>query len=187
MGVGNPLMRDEGIGPRVVELLLSGYDLPENIEVVDAGTMGYYILDMLRGIDRLILIDAIKDTEHPPGTVLLLSPEDLAENQVMHSLHDLRIVDVLQAAALMDRAPETICVAMQIESIEEWILELSEPCQASVPIAAAAVLDQLEELGFAPVVKEGGEDVVAGIIEALRSYEPMPRDDSQLDERAATR
>ena len=36
MGVGNPLMRDDGAGPRVVELLLSAYRFPEHVEVIDA-------------------------------------------------------------------------------------------------------------------------------------------------------
>ncbi len=173
MGVGNPLMRDEGIGPRVVELLMAGYEFPSRVEVVDAGTMGYVILDMLRGIDHLVVVDALRDTEHPAGTVLILAPEDLAASQVLHSLHDLRIVDVLQAAALIDRAPETVCIGMQIDSIEEWVLELSPECESALPIAAAAVLDQLRNLGVEATPRVGGEDVGARIIEAMRSYSPI--------------
>lgn len=173
MGVGNPLMRDEGVGPRVVELLLEGYEFPDHVEVIDAGTMGYRILDMLRGVDHLVVVDALKGTGHPAGTVLLLQPEDLAENQVLHSLHDLRIVDVLAAAALSGRAPETRCVGVQIDSIEEWVLELSPACEAALPIAAAATLDRLKALGVTPSPRVGGEHVDAHIIEALRSYQPI--------------
>lgn len=174
MGIGNPLMRDEGVGPRVAELLMAGYDFPDNVEVIDAGTMGYRILDMLRGIDHLIMIDALRDTEHPPGTVVILTPEELGENQVLHSLHDLRIVDVLQAASLTDKAPQTVCVGMQIDSIEEWVLELSPACEGALPIAAAAVLDNLRALGVTPTPRLGAEHVDAQIIEALRSYDPIP-------------
>lgn len=173
MGVGNPLMRDEGIGPRVAELLLSGYTFPENVEVVDAGSMSFMILDMLREIDHLVIVDAMKGTGHPAGTVLRLTPEELAENQVLHSLHDLRVPDVLAAAALMGHAPDTIAIGVQIESIDPWILELSEPCEAALPIAVSAVLDQLEELGVS-VTPADGSDVHGRIIAALRSYEPMP-------------
>ncbi len=188
MGVGNALMRDEGIGPRAVELLLNGYEFPDNVEVVDAGTMSYMILDLFRGIDRLILIDAVRDTEHPAGTVLILTPEELAANQVMHSLHDVRVVDVLGAAALVDRAPQTVIVGMQIEEIAEFVLELSAPCEAALPIAVAAVIDQLRELGVDPVPAENS-DVDADIIAAVRSYAPMPAsalrpDDEQADSAA---
>lgn len=173
MGIGNPLMRDEGTGPRVIELLRSGYAFPDNVDVVDAGTMGLMILDLLRGIDHLIVIDAVKDTGHPAGTVLLLSPQDIAGNQVMHSLHDMRLVDVLQNAALLDRAPQTIVVGVQIERIEEWVLELSTPVEEALPVAVLAVLDQLKELGIVPAPQEGS-DVHASIIEAVRSFRPMP-------------
>lgn len=175
MGIGNPLMRDEGVGPRVAELLMAGYEFPDNVEVVDAGTMSYMILDLLRGVDRLLLIDAVQNTGEPPGTVMLLTPEDMAENQVMHSLHDIRVIDVLQAAALMDRAPETQAICVQIESIEEFVLNLSEPVERALPVAVGAALEVLAEMGVRPTPKEGS-DVNAAIIEAMRSYEPIPED-----------
>lgn len=184
LGVGNPLMRDEGAGPRVVELLLSGYEFPENVEVVDAGTMALMILDLLRGIDRLIVVDAIKDTGHEPGTVLVLSPEDLAGSQVLHSMHDLRLVDVLENAALLDRRPETVVVGIQIDSIEEWVLELSPAVEEALPLAAGAVLEQLAQLGVVPTAREGAE-VNASIIEAMRSFEPMPEESLRPAEAAS--
>jgi len=173
MGVGNPLMRDDGVGPRVVELLRSAYSFPENVDVVDAGTMSFMILDLLRGIDHLVLVDAVQNTEHPVGTVVVLTPEEMAPNEVLHSMHDTGIVDVLQAAALMGGAPETIAIGVQIDSIEEWVLELSEPVAEAVPVAAAAVIDTLAGLGVTPALNEG-TDVHAEIIAALRSYNRMP-------------
>ena len=173
MGVGNPLMRDEGIGPRVIELLLSGYDFPPHVEVVDAGTMGLTILNLLDGIDELVVIDAVKDTGHSPGTVLVMSPEDLAPNQVLHSLHDLRLVDVLENAALIGKAPHAVIVGVQIERIEPWVLELSETVEAALPIAVAAVLEELAALGVTPTPREGS-DLNARIIAAVRDFRPIP-------------
>jgi hydrogenase maturation protease len=175
MGVGNPLMRDDGIGPRVVELLRSGYRFPDNVDVVDAGTMSFMILHLLRGIDRLIVIDAVRETGEPPGTVFRLTPEEIAPNQVAHSLHDVRLVDVLQAAALMDASPETVAIGVQIDTIEEWVLELSDSVEAAVPIAAAAALEELEALGVELEPREDA-DVHASIIAALRTYQPMPNE-----------
>jgi len=173
MGIGNPLMRDDGIGPRVIEMLRAGYSFPDNVELVDAGTMSYMILDLLRGVDRLIIVDALKNTDLPAGTVLKLTPEEIAENQVCHSMHDVRVVDILQAADLLGTAPQTVAIGMQIETIEEWVLELSEPVEAALPIACAAVLDELELHGIVGTPCDD-VDVHAQIISALRTYEPMP-------------
>ena len=175
MGVGNPLMRDDGVGPRVVELLLAGYRFPDNVEIVDAGTMSYMILDLLRGIDHLVIVDAVRETGHPAGSVMKMTPEEIAPNQVPHSMHDIALVDVLQAAELMGNAPPAIAIGVQIDAIEEWVLELSPAVEASVPIAAAAVLDELAALG-SPGIPDEDADVHAQVIAALRSYAPMPDD-----------
>ena len=173
LGVGNPLMRDDGVGPRVIEMLRAGFTFPEDVDVVDAGTMSFMILDLLRDVDRLIIIDAVRDTGEPPGTVFRMTPEEIAPNQVPHSLHDMRLIDVLQAAELMGSMPSTIAFGVQIETIEEWVLELSEPVDAAVPVAAAAVLEELKGFGIEPVAC-GDADINAQIIGALRSYALMP-------------
>ena len=157
MGVGNPLMRDDGIGPRVIELLLAGYTFPDNVEVVDAGTMSFMILDLLRGR---------RPARHhrrggrtptsPPGTVMRMTPEEIAPNQVAHSMHDVaaRRRPAGRRPAWAAR-PQTIAIGVQIEAIEEWVLELSRAVEAAVPIAAAAVLDELAAIGVEPLAVRG--------------------------------
>jgi hydrogenase maturation protease len=173
MGVGNPMMRDEGAGPRTVELIMGAFQFPPHVEVMDCGTMGYSILNVMQGIDHLIVIDALRDPDLEPGAVVRLEPQDFAANQVLHSLHDVRLPEVLQAAELIGRAPQTVAIAIQIESIEEWVLELSEPVEAALPVAVAAVLDELRALGVEATPRTDSE-VDSRIIEAVRSYAPMP-------------
>lgn len=180
LGVGNPLMRDEGVGPRTVEFMLEGFEFPESVEIMDAGTMGYMMLDVLRGRERLLVIDAMKDTGHDPGTVLLLSAEDIAPNTVLHSMHDLRVVDVLQAGALMGIEVETLCVGVQIESIEEWVMELSEPVQNAIPMAATVAFEVLLDWGIEPTPREGSS-AEAQIIRAMRTYEPIGAPDDAAE------
>jgi len=173
MGVGNPLMRDEGAGPRAVEILMSCYDFPSNVEVVDCGTMGFTILDVLRGVDHLIVVDALRTEDLEPGTVVRLEPDDFAASQVMHSLHDVRLPEVLEAAALIDITPQTIAVGIQIEEIAEWVLELSAPVEAALPLAVAAVLEELAALGVT-ATERTDSNTDAAIIEAVRTYAPVP-------------
>ena len=174
LGVGNPLMLDDGLGPRVIELLRAGYDYPENVELIDAGTMSFMILNIVSEADHMIVVDAIKDTDLPAGTVLRLTPEQMSPNQVRHSGHDTRLVDVLQAALMMGKMPETIAIGVQIEEIREFVVELSPSVEAAVPIAAAAVLDELVRLGIYPTPNQGALDVNAQIIASMRTYSPMP-------------
>jgi hydrogenase maturation protease len=173
LGVGNPLMRDDGIGPRVVELLLAGYEFPDNVEIVDAGTMSYAILDLVRSADKLVVVDAMRDTDRPAGTVMRLTPAQIAPNQVPHSAHDVALIDILHTAEFMGHVPDAIAIGVQIDTIEDWVLELSPAAESALPIATAAVLDELALLG-SPGVPNLQAEVHAQVIAALRSYAPMP-------------
>lgn len=156
LGIGNPLMMDEGIGVRVVETLMVGYVFPENVQLLDAGTMGMSILGLFRDCDYMLVVDAMKDTGHEPGTVVRLSAEDIAPNQVMHSLHDLRFIDVLEASEVMGCRPEAECIGVQVADMSEIRIGLTPDVEAAIPAAVDAVLAVLAERGIRPEVREGG-------------------------------
>ena len=72
LGVGNILLRDEGIGVRVVEKLLETFTFSPNVRLLDGGTLGLRLLEPITAADYLIVVDAIK-TGRPPGTIEKLS------------------------------------------------------------------------------------------------------------------
>lgn len=179
MGPGNTIMGDEGIGPRCIEELDRDFDFPANVTLMDAGTMGLLILDSLRECDRLIVIDAAQETGHPAGTVLLFTPEELATNQVMHSAHDMRLVDVLKAAALMDiELKSKVIIGVQVQDITQWVLELSPAVEAAVPVACAAALDQLAHLGIEATPKPD-VNLAPALLDARENFAPMPEENSE--------
>lgn len=176
MGLGNPLMRDEGVGVRVAEILGSTLSFPANVTVVDAGTMGMGILNLFADCDYMLVVDAVDGTGEPAGTVVRLTPEEMAPNQVMHSLHDVRLVDVLEAARLTDTAPVVDCIGVQIEELAEMRLELSPPVEAALPDAVAAVLTVLAERGVIPEPRDEAT-ADARVLEAIRSSGNASPDD----------
>ncbi|HHJ98514.1 MAG TPA: hydrogenase maturation protease [Actinobacteria bacterium] len=149
LGIGNVLMLDEGIGNRVAVELEKNYSFPDDVRIMDAGTMGLGMMHLFRGVEFMLVVDAMDGSGHPPGTVVRIAPEDFAPNQVMHSLHDIRFVDVLEAAKLIGLMPEADCIGIQVQDMSpaEITIGLSEPVEAAVPRAVAAVLYVLEERG----------------------------------------
>jgi hydrogenase maturation protease len=179
MGIGNPLMRDEGVGIRVIEVLMTGFSFPSNVTLVDAGTMGMSILNLFRECDYMLVVDAVNGTDLEPGTIIRLTPDDIAPNQVMHSLHDVRLVDVLQSAMLMGVQPEVDCVGIQIADMSEMSIGLTAEVEACVPAAVDAVLAVLAERGISASARpesEAGED--AQVLAAIRTYSDGPRGSS---------
>lgn len=149
LGIGNILMMDEGVGNRIATTLEQNYLFPDDVDVMDAGTMGLGMMHLFRDVEFVLVADAVDGTGHPAGTVVRVSPEDFAPNQVLHSLHDVRFVDVLRACQLIGISPEAECVGVQVENMSppELTIGLTEPVEAAVPRAVAAVLYVLEEHG----------------------------------------
>lgn len=178
LGIGNPLMLDEGVGVRVLEELQRHYRFPGATELVDAGTMGLGMLTILRDLDFLLIIDAIDGTGHPAGTVVRVSPEDFAPNQVMHSLHDMRFVDVLQAAQLIGVELEAECVGVQIESMSpaELTIGLTDPVETAVPRAMAAALTLLDERSIPFEELPSADAADETLLEAVRDAFEQMRD-----------
>ncbi len=162
MGIGNPLVKDEGIGVRVVEALVDTYEFPPNVTVLDAGTMGMGILNLLRECDYLLVIDAVDGTGQPAGTIVRFSAEDLAPNQVMHSLHDIRFVDVLEAAELAGIRPQSDFIGVQVKDMDGIAVGLTEELEDAIPGSVEAILAVLAERGVAASAKASpsGEDVL---------------------------
>ncbi len=174
MGIGNPLMIDEGVGVRVIETLMATLEFPSNVELIDAGTMGMGILNLFNRCDYMLVIDAIDGTGYEPGTVVRLTPEDLAPNQVMHnSLHDLRFADVLQASELTGTRPEADCIGVQIADMSHIEIGLTPAVEAAVPAAVEAVLSVLAERGVTAVPRQDAP-IDARILEAIRMFTPVP-------------
>jgi hydrogenase maturation protease len=174
LGIGNPLMLDEGIGVRVLEELIAHYTFAEGTELVDAGTMGLGMISMFRGIDFLLVIDAIDGTDHPAGTVVRVSPAEFAPNQVLHGLHDVRFVDVLNSAMLIGIEPEAECVGIQVLDMSpvELTIGLSEPVAAAIPRAVAAALTLLDERGI-PFTEIDNADAEPFLAEVRAAYDEM--------------
>ena len=106
LGVGNTLLKDEGVGVRVVERVQRRYALPEHVRVVDGGTQGLWLMSTLQQADRLIVVDAVLGRGEP-GTFYRLEREDLPRGlRAKQSAHDSDLVEALNLCSLPGRRAE---------------------------------------------------------------------------------
>lgn len=172
--VGNMLMLDEGFGPHMARVL-TDYDTAREsfdeeharmlteafreydahhddeadgrIPVMDAGTMGMGLIPYIRDFDRLVVVDAVDcGPDAAPGTCYTFTPEDMAAYSIMHSLHDMRVSDVLNNARLAGHDCDIRCVGVQKKDIapRDFTIDLTPEMKAAVPYAVDAVLELLE-------------------------------------------
>jgi hydrogenase maturation protease len=183
LGIGNPLKKDEGVGVRVAEELMRNYQFPSNVVVEDAGTMGMSLMPLFDDYDFMLVADAVDNTGYEPGTVVLMTPDELAPNQVLHSLHDIRFVDVIQTAAFIGYEIEVRFVGVQIEDMspDEAVIGLTPAVEAAVPRAVEAVLELLAERGAVAEMRTEA-DFTGDMLRALRLGQPMPQAPERLED-----
>ena len=151
IGVGNVLLRDEGVGVRVAlelhRLASTGHvAVPPGTRVVDGGTLGLDLLPLIEDSRALLMVDAV-DLRQPPGTVEAIRGEFLQGALSGHvSPHQVGIGDLLAAARLMGTLPEAVAlVAVQPGDISIG-LELTAAVEAAVPDAVYAAVAELRSL-----------------------------------------
>ncbi len=143
LGLGNPLLGDEGIGGRVVEELKK-LQLPDGVSVVEGGTSGLGLIGLMEGHQRVIIVDAA-DMGHRPGSVIRFTPSEarfkIAEAPL--SLHQIGLGEVLALSQALELAPaELVVIGIQPGQIEAGA-GLSPEVEGAIPQIIRLILDEL--------------------------------------------
>jgi len=138
LGVGNILLRDEGVGVHVVRALQKE-ELPPGVEVYEGGTAGIDLLEVISRAGRLIVVDAVDGGEEA-GTVFRFRFQDLDYRlqEPRTSLHQIGIMETLKIARFLNCCPETVIIGVQPSEIA-WGMELSPVLAEKLPVVVDLV------------------------------------------------
>jgi hydrogenase maturation protease len=141
IGVGNLLMKDEGIGIHAVKSLQEIH-LPPDVKLIDGGTSPDLIAYTRAG-DKMIIIDAAR-AGGAPGTIYRFKPEDLAAGKgSLTSAHEMGVAENLNLMALTGNKPVDVII-IGIEPAEiDWGMELSATLKQKLPAIVKAVLKEI--------------------------------------------
>jgi len=140
-------MSDEGIGLRVLERLVTTYQVPEEVLILDGGTLGLDLLYYLEGITNLLLLDAVEAQKEPGYTVRLEGEQVPTFLSIKISPHQIGITDMLFAAKLKGIYPPNVVLwGIQPERVEIG-LELSETLQNKIDYLVDQVIGELNTWG----------------------------------------
>jgi hydrogenase maturation protease len=147
-GLGNVLMGDDALGPTVIAHLLAGFEFHPDVHVEDLGTPGLDLHPHLAGRRKLILVDVVK-SEGEPGELRLYRKDEILKHApgVRVSPHDPGVKEALLALQFAGGEPEEILLVGVIPGEVGHKVGLTEALREAVPVAAGAVLEELERLG----------------------------------------
>lgn len=149
IGLGNPLRRDDGVGIRIAEML-GARSLPKAVTVIDGGTQGLGLVNLMEGWQRVILVDAANIGEAPGRFVRftldevdLLSGSSPLGGGPHLNVHYAGLREALLLAQALGSLPQDVVVYGVQPANVDWENALSPEVEAALPDLMGAILGEV--------------------------------------------
>jgi hydrogenase maturation protease len=141
LGLGNPILGDDGVGIRVARALEGRLNRPE-ITVMETSTAGLGLLDLLAGYDRAIIVDAIQTGEGKVGQVYQLEPEAFNSTRHAASPHDVNLATALELGGRLgiNLPKEIVIFAIEVENVTSFSEQCTPEVGRAIPICVDRVI-----------------------------------------------
>lgn len=146
LGMGNPLLCDDGVGLRVAAELKERVDQPE-VTIMETGIAGLALLDLLLGYDTAIIIDAIQTVDGKAGHIYKLDPQafDAARHAV--SPHDIDFTTAIEFGRKLGLSmPQKIVIfAIETSDVSTFSEECTPEVRKAIPSCTEMIIKELKK------------------------------------------
>ncbi len=141
LGVGNPILTDDGVGIKIARKIKEGN--PE-FEVIETSEAGIALLDLITGYDKLIIIDSIKTEKGKSGDLYKLKTGDLKPSKDLSSSHGIGIATAFELGqGLGYRMPKFVSIyAVNIKDNSTFGEECTEEVKGRIPFIAKQIIEE---------------------------------------------
>jgi len=124
LGVGNLLLKDEGVGIHVVRQL-QDMSIAPDVEVIDGGTGSFELIEHFRGKKKVIIVDAVR-ADAKSGTILRFTPEEAALKwHASYTAHQLTLYELLHFAREINPKLQIVVIGIVPEETGCFSTQLS--------------------------------------------------------------
>ena len=148
LGLGNPILTDDGVGIRVAEAVRKALPDGAPVDVCECSVGGMRLMERMLGYDRVILIDVLHPNTGQPGAIRRLTPDDLRRfgpTQHSASSHDTGLPTALEVGRRMGLLlpSEIVIYAVGSENVVDFGEEPTPAVAEAIPRLTALVLEEL--------------------------------------------
>ncbi|MCF7973662.1 MAG: hydrogenase maturation protease [Phycisphaerae bacterium] len=146
LGLGNPIMSDEGIGPAIVQRFKDQAGHDTSIEFVDVGTGGFSLLYHLEGVDKAVFVDCALMGESP-GTIRRFTCDQVQTvKRLSHfSLHEGDLLTLIDKAKELGQCPADIVLFGIEPRVVDFGLCLTEALSSQMDHYVALIDEELKQ------------------------------------------
>jgi len=142
IGCGNPLMGNDAVGVRIIEMLQETH--PE-IDVIEGGVGGIGLIPMMEGYDHVILVDATTGYGKHIGEIIVLAKPPSNEFFPL-SLSDIGVLDAVNIAEELGLCPKITIIGIEGGKIEEFSDSMSPEMEPAVAEVCALIVSTIKKM-----------------------------------------
>jgi hydrogenase maturation protease len=144
LGIGNPILSDDGAGIRVAQEVGNQLNDPQ-VTVAETSEAGLRLLDSIVGYDKVIIIDAVQTEKGQAGQIYRMEPEDFSFAKHFSSPHQINLVTALELGKMLNLAmPQKITIfAVEAKDITSFSEKCTPEVEQAIPQVVKMVLEEL--------------------------------------------
>ena len=139
LGIGNPILTDDGVGIKIAQKLK---EEKARLEVIMTSEAGIILLELLVGYKKLIIIDSIKTEKGKPGDLYKLELEDLKPSKDFSSSHGIGIATAFELGKGFGyRMPKYISIyAVEVKDNTTFSEKCTEEVEQRIPFIVKQIV-----------------------------------------------
>ena len=146
LGIGNTLLMDEGAGVHVLSALRAGPALPDDVELLDGGTLSFTLAGPIQDADALIVVDAA-NIDSPAGHWRLMEGDAMDAfllGNRKSTVHEVGLTDLRAIALLAGHWPARRAMLAIQPQVMDWGESPTPVVSAAIPAVAGAIVDLVQ-------------------------------------------
>ena len=142
LGMGNPILSDDGAGIRVAQEVGKQLNNPQ-VTVIETSEAGLRLLDSIVGYDKVIIIDAVQTEKGQAGQIHRMEPQDFSSAKHFSSPHQINLTTALELGKMLNLAMPQKITIFAVEAKD--ITTFSEKCSPEVEQAILKLVKMVME------------------------------------------
>ena len=144
LGMGNPILSDDGVGIRVAQEVGKQLNDPQ-VTVAETSEAGLRLLDSIVSYDKVIIIDAVQTEKGQAGQIYRMEPQDFSSAKYFPSPHQINLTTALELGKMLDLAmPQKITIfAVEAKDVTSFSEKCTPEVERAIPKAVKMVLAEL--------------------------------------------
>ncbi|MDQ7085628.1 MAG: HyaD/HybD family hydrogenase maturation endopeptidase [Sulfurovum sp.] len=167
IGIGNIMFHDEGLGAYLVKYIEENYETPDNLTIVEGGTLGFTLMTYYQEYDKVIVVGT-GSKSGPVGTINSENAEQVMANEdaTRKTANEVEITMMIEICSFHEDMGEVQLITMVPHDIIEVKNAMTPEALACMPTLVHATLDELANSGVTLVKKISDEVTFESIIHA---------------------